>query len=447
MNEYGEHSDLPGPTSAAGDIGKKTKMRKMRRPFLFFRILYALVVAAVSALLLVVNLRLYGSPELTVPEGGTPIEEDLAAGLRYLESEMDKGMAAEMQRSYPEGFVFANAMYGLAWCRVAAAAGSDSLLFRHAVREARRAYREIDSEAGKRVFDPSLDLPYGVFYNGWRNLLLAEIVALRRGASPAEEGLFTARCDEIARAFNRSGTPFLQSYAGQVWPADAVVAVASLARHDQIFSPRYTNVLERWRMLVRRRLDPATGLVPHSVDPVDGRPLEGGRGSSQSLMLCFLPLIDPVGGAEQYAIYRRLFFTDRLGVPGVREYPRGAEGEGDIDSGPVLFGVGGAASVVAVGAMRANGDSCRALEQLRGIDALGFPWRSGAERRYFFGYFPIGDAFLAWGRSVPVGQRKTASDPGEELCGCGVMRKLPLHAVSLLAVLLMLLPMIRRSRC
>ncbi len=39
-----------------------------------------------------------------------------------------------------------------------------------------------------------------------------------------------------------------------------------------------------------------------------------------------------------------------LAIPGVREYPRGINGSGDIDSGPLFFGISLSASTVTLGA-------------------------------------------------------------------------------------------------
>lgn len=414
------------------------------RNFRCVRILYSIAVVSILLPLLLANIRLHHSPKLIGTSDSTMIDDDLLKGLRYLEGEMTDGLATRMQGYYPEGFVFANALYGLAWCNIAANAGADSALYLHAMNQARTAYRAIDSDEGRNVFTPALDPPYGVFYNGWRNVLLGEIVAARRESRPAEDSLFAVQCDAIADAFVRSSTPFLPSYPDQAWPADAVVAAASLAHHDRHFSPRYKAVLGRWRSLVEERLDAATGLIPHAVHSTNGFPLEGARGSSQSLMLCFLPLIDSGFGAAQYAGYREAFLTTWFGLPAVREYPHGVEGEGDVDSGPVLLSVGAAASVVGVGTLRTNGDVCRATEHVRTIDALGFPWSSSDERRYFFGLLPIGDIFLAWARSLPVGRMN--GDEKRLQCSSSAFWGWPFHLLSALLVFVLCIPLYRMKR-
>src|SRR5262249_40809243 len=153
----------------------------------------------------------------------------------------------------------------------------------------------------------------------------------------------------------RSPTPFLSAYPGQSWPVDNVVAIAALRLHDTLLPPRFDALIARWLDAARARLDPATGLLPHRVDPATGEPLEGARGSSQSIIARFLPEIDLAWGRAQYALFRERFVTTVAGLPGVREYPHDAPGQGDVDSGPLIAGVSLSATVVTLGAALAGG--------------------------------------------------------------------------------------------
>ncbi len=60
------------------------------------------------------------------------------------------------------------------------------------------------------------------------------------------------------------------------------------------------SMIAHWMTLAQERLDPATGLLSHRADPRTGQPLDGARGSSQSVIARFLPAIDPVWGLDQY---------------------------------------------------------------------------------------------------------------------------------------------------
>ncbi|GAA2476769.1 hypothetical protein [Winogradskya humida] len=82
------------------------------------------------------------------------------------------------------------------------------------------------------------------------------------------------------------------------------------------------------------------------------------RGTSQSIIQRFLVDIDPAFARSQYLVFRSLFVVRPLGLgPGVREFPPGVELEGDVDSGPLVLGTSLSATVVTLGAARAQGDA------------------------------------------------------------------------------------------
>jgi hypothetical protein len=70
----------------------------------------------------------------------------------------------------------------------------------------------------------------------------------------------------------------------------------------------------------------------------------------------FWPLVDPAGAPASYARFRELFVTTQYGVVGVREFPPGVGGRGDVDSGPLVAGLSASATTVAIGAATVNGD-------------------------------------------------------------------------------------------
>ncbi|MBK9194192.1 MAG: hypothetical protein IPO17_04215 [Flavobacteriales bacterium] len=172
---------------------------------------------------------------------------------------------------------------------------------------------------------------------------------------------FDRQSDSLALAFTRSDSPFLESYTGAAWPADATVAMASLVMHGQLRGRDHSAATARWVAQVRERLD-ERGLIPHAWQPWEDRIGQSARGSSQALMNTLLPLIDTAFAAEQFGRFRELYFTERFGVPAVREHPIGDGSPGDVDSGPLILGFGPAATIVGSGACRMNGDAHHAAE-------------------------------------------------------------------------------------
>ncbi|MFC9897168.1 hypothetical protein ACFVMC_26065 [Nocardia sp. NPDC127579] len=322
--------------------------------------------------------------------------------LAFLRSALDDGADHEAQELFPEGYVFMNALYGLSWLQ----AGERDMARRpQALRESRWALRRLESASGTAVFDPRMRPAYGVYWAGWSNWLRGRVIALGGGDDELVRR-FEAATAELADAFTASATPFLAAYPGQAWPVDSTVAIASLRLHDRLRVPRFGAVVDRWLAAARDRLDPATGLLPHEVSATDGSVLEGARATSQTLIHRFLPEIDAEFARTQYAAFRRQFLAYPGGFgPALREFPHGRDGAGDVDSGPLVAGISLSATVVGMGAARANGD--RELATALGAtgELLGLPVTVPGSKRYAFGLMPIGDAFVVWSATArPVVQ-------------------------------------------
>jgi hypothetical protein len=369
------------------------------------------------AAVLVSAQALAGVTRLAVPAVPGPAGEPygVARQLAFLRAELDGGAAQRAQQEYPEGYFFLYALYGLAQVEV----GMREPAQRRAValREARWALAALDRPAGTAPFDPGLTPAYGVFYRGWTNWLRGGVLAIEPAESrdPDEQRRFDQDSAELGAAFDAAPSPFLTAYPGQAWPVDSTVAIASLRLHDHLRPARFTGTVQRWLAGVRQRLDPATGLLPHRVEPDTGRPIEGARGSSQSIVERFLVDIDPAFAGEQYRRFRDRYVVSPLGLgPAVREYPTGVDGSGDVDSGPLVHGISLSATVVTIGAAQVQGDGRLAGALANYAELAGFPLTTPFTKRYVLGLVPIGDAFLVWSRTarpwvVPVPDRPPAS--------------------------------------
>lgn len=349
-----------------------------------------------SACAIVVSLLcLLASVRFLLPTAGTnELPGAAEKQLEFVRSALEGGADHDAQRQFPEGYLFANALYGMAWVQVGL---TDTARADAAVKEARWALSRIESSDGTAPFSAGLVPAYGVFYAGWTNWLRGGIIALQEVPDASESARYEQASAELAAAFERSATPFLQAYPQQAWPVDSTVAIASLALHDQLVQPRFDDTIARWLGDVRERLDPATGLLPHRVDPIDGRPIEGARATSQSVIHRFLVEIDPAFAREQYEGFRARFLAYPLGFgPAVREYPHGTDGVGDVDSGPLVLGISLSATAVTLGAARVNGDNDLAAALASEAELLGAPVSGLQTKRYALGLLPIGDAFLVW---------------------------------------------------
>jgi hypothetical protein len=311
------------------------------------------------------------------------------------------GGADEMQGLFPEGYLFTVVLDGLGWVDQGLAAPARAP---EAGERARALLAQAESAKGTDPFNPELDPPFGVFYQGWVLRLQVGVALLGEAplgeARAAEREALRARCAAVAAAFDRSPTPFLPSYAGMSWPVDAVVAAANLPACDRLAGTDTRATQARWLRLAQARVDPATGLLPHTADPLTGAPTSKPRGSSLSIIARTLHELDPAWGLTHYEGLQRRFFVTRLGVPGVTEH-EGGGGDGDIDAGPLVFGVSLSATVVSAGAARLYEDDAFADAVLDVGEIVGLPLTLGGEKRYAAGLLPVGDAFGAWS-TAPV---------------------------------------------
>lgn len=343
-------------------------------------------------LVLSVSLLVTGRTAL-IAFGPVPDGDDLAAQVGFLDQAVAAGEDRRMQQYFPEGRFLTVVLASLAGSAVPSA--EMSLL--------RERLAVLDSPALTATFGSRMTPEHGIFQAGWTLLLATEIAW--QSSEPQDLLVLRRRADVVAAALRAE--PFPASYPGQRWPCDAVVAAAALARADALSpTPAWSQALARWRASVRPALDPATQLLPHQVD-ARGRALSGPRGSSQAIIQTFWPDVAlHLDGAPDTATWRRFVraFVDRRGgLVGVREYPRGVDGAGDVDSGPLVLGISASASAVGLAAARRAGDADLATALDREAELLGFGFTWADRRRYAAGLLPVGDAFLAWARGLPAG--------------------------------------------
>ncbi len=156
----------------------------------------------------------------------------------------------------------------------------------------------------------------------------------------------------------------VSSYEGtrQRWPADHAAALAALVRYDAAHGT--TSVVEpmgRWRAELVKRVHGKTALPRSDVATT----LNGGalpRGCAQSLLTRYLLEVDPALAHTWWQRYRRQFLLRRGPFVGFREWPPGVERAADVDSGPIVLGIGVAASGLGIAAARGVGEEALAKE-------------------------------------------------------------------------------------
>lgn len=356
--------------------------------------------------LLLMQLHRYSAADYRAPGGGP----DLQQQLNWMSSSLRQGGGEATQLWYPEGYFFVHALYGLALVNQSLLNSNDILLLQRNRDELKWVLTRLDSELGHAPFPRGQAVEYGVFYQGWRNRLLAGLLLITPPAErdAALEAQFHAQSAALAQAFSESPTHYLEAYPGQSWPVDNVVALTSLKLHDDLYQTHYQDVIDAWLVYTKSHLDPSTGLIPHHIDAATGEVLQGSRGSSLVLALSFLPELDADFSRQQYTRYRELYAQPVLDFVLTREYPHGVDGPMDVDSGPLLGGIGPIASGVNLAAARANGDDEIFERTMQLAETVGVAITINNEKRYTLGLLLAGDGFLVWSKSLVPWQSGTA---------------------------------------
>jgi len=251
------------------------------------------------------------------------------------------------------------------------------------------------------VYRPGLpDTTHSVLYLGHLELMLGchrQLVPSSRYAA-----LHDAVAGALYRRFQREPAGCLESYSGQRWLPDNIVALAALALHNRLTGSPYEAAGRRWTARARQQwCQPGTGLLMSQVDSV-GRPMEEPRGSMLGWGIWFLARFDSTLAAEQYTAFREQASTNFGVVRLYRERPnRYTTGFGDIDSGPLILGYSIPANAFALADAVALHD-LRNAARLRRLVALGSRTRetdteiSYGVRLVDLPVSPLAEALLLW---------------------------------------------------
>jgi hypothetical protein len=203
--------------------------------------------------------------------------------------------------------------------------------------------------------------------------------------------------DALVAAYERrllaSPTGLIETYPGEAYPTDVAAVAGAIAVHGRATGADHSRVLARWARLVgERQIDPKSGLVLQRMGAWDGAAHDAPRGSGTALAAYFARFADR-GVADRLAdgVFRHE--ATFAGFGAIREYADGHAGHGDVDSGPVLFGVSVSATGFALAVARASQREDSFERLYRTTELFGVPDLSGDRVRFLTGG-PIGDALL-----------------------------------------------------
>ncbi|MCB9760348.1 MAG: hypothetical protein H6739_10970 [Alphaproteobacteria bacterium] len=214
-------------------------------------------------------------------------------------------------------------------------------------------------DAGKWGEDPldAVDALRGdhAAYLGYLDLALS----LHRRLAP--EGRFAALNDAVSDALEARlqarTRGILETYPGEGYPVDNCAVIAGVALRAEATGQPHPPWLDAWadRML-EQQLDPDTGLLIQAARPSDGAHRSQARGSGSALCAYFLGFAWPERARALSGAVKTTLGGDVMGLGVVREYPPGVDGQGDVDSGPLVMGYSISATGFSLAGARMIGD-------------------------------------------------------------------------------------------
>ncbi len=198
----------------------------------------------------------------------------------------------------------------------------------------------------------------------------------------------------LAQRLQQSPIGMIETYPGQTYPVDNASVVGSIALYDRATGANHRDLIARWVRTARQRyVHAGSGLLYQAVDPASGAPRDKPRASGTALAAYYIAFADRRFSADLFAGLKRTCVTSFLRFGLIREYPPGAEGKGDIDSGPVVAGISFSGTGFAMAPARIHGDRDLFGALYSTSYLVGAPFREGGVRGYVAGG-PLGNAIL-----------------------------------------------------
>lgn len=143
----------------------------------------------------------------------------------------------------------------------------------------------------------------------------------------------------LLQRLQNSKTGLVPTYPGQWYPVDNAPLLASLILHEKLTGEHPGSLEALLANYSRWAVDEQTGLLTQALGS-DGLPRDYPRGSGTALAIFFLRNQTPDLTRKLFNGLEKNLRTSIFGFAAVREYPNEVPGRGDIDSGPVICGLG-----------------------------------------------------------------------------------------------------------
>jgi hypothetical protein len=155
----------------------------------------------------------------------------------------------------------------------------------------------------------------------------------------------------------------------QKWPADQTATLYSLYLFDKNYNTNISGkpVAEWLNYMKTNATDKKTGL--HYSEITGSKYGKYPRGCALSWSIYYISFFAPEEAQKLWEKYKRHYKKSYILFAGFREWPPGVSGPEDFDSGPIVKGIGTAATAFGIRAAKAVGDSIT-YTQLKNTERL-----------------------------------------------------------------------------
>lgn len=221
--------------------------------------------------------------------------------------------------------------------------------------------------------------------------------------------LLTAQSTSLAQELLGMNYHLLDDYPGECYPNDVVWAVAAILRTDQLIGTDHSPLADKL-MEVLNTVSLSDEVLPaFRVNSKTGVPIIPSRGSGNSGILIFAPVLNRKLAQRWYHQYEKHFWQDNGFLIGYREFSRGSPVSSfqDVDSGPVVWGFGSVATAFGIGAARSLGRFDHAIPLTLETVICSWPTPFGFAIPSFMGWMavnasPLGEVALLFSMTRPI---------------------------------------------
>lgn len=228
------------------------------------------------------------------------------------------------------------------------------------------AYAEEAYDDRSQAFDE------GHAYLGYVNLGLSMLRLIEPDNAQAK--LNDRLTDTLARRIAASKNGMIETYPGETWPPDVAAVIGSIGLHARATHADREEFLADWV----RKFEPCavhklSGLLVQRFKSGTCEPADAPRGSGTAVATYFLSFATPAFAKRLYDAMSRELMVHVLGFGGISEYAPGFDGKGDLDAGPILFGVSVGGTGFALGAAKTQSDRDGFRALYRSTSLFGVP--------------------------------------------------------------------------